>query len=150
MKNNKIKKWIIIVIFKYKIIASETENNISNDLVSCIINISIDSSFFSKDNTIFKESITLNKPKNTEIIDLTKDSVIAFNELFQNKKYLFKLNENGIDYRLEPTNNSNIEINRLTTIDKFENKEFNLKYSSQDILIGFKKKNCCEALCLII
>ena len=149
MKNNKIKKWIIIVIFKYKIIASETENNISNDLVSCIINISIDSSFFSKDNTIFKESITLNKPKNTEIIDLTKDSVIAFNELFQNKKYLFKLNENGIDYRLEPTLNSNIEINRLTTIDKFENKEFNLKYSSQDILIGFKNKCCCD-LCLIV
>ena len=140
---------MIIVIFKYKIIASETENNISNDLVSCIINISIDSSFFSKDNTIFKESITLNKPKNTEIIDLTKDSVIAFNELFQNKKYLFKLNENGIDYRLEPTLNSNIEINRLTTIDKFENKEFNLKYSSQDILIGFKNKCCCD-LCLIV
>ena len=149
MKNNKIKKWIIIVIFKYKIIASETENNISNDLVSCIINISIDSSFFSKDNTIFKESITLNKPKNTEIIDLTKDSIIAFNELFKNKNFSFKLNENGIDYRLEPTNNSNIEINRLTTIDKFENKEFNLKYSSQDILIGFKNKCCCD-LCLIV
>ena len=140
---------MIIVIFKYKIIASETEKNISIDSVTCTINILIDNSFFSNSNTIIRESVKLDKAKNTEIIDLTKDSIIAFNELFKNKNFSFKLNENGIDYRLEPTDNSNIEINRLTTIDKFENKEFNLKYSSQDILIGFKKKNCCEALCLI-
>ena len=117
--------------------------------MTCTINILIDNSFFSNSNTIIRESVKLDKPKNTEIIDLTKDSIIAFNELFKNKNFSFKLNENGIDYRLEPTNNSNIEINRLTTIDKFENKEFNLKYSSQDILIGFKNKCCCD-LCLIV
>ena len=88
----------------------------------------------------------------TELKELTKTAVEAFNAEFDSKHLMLKFKENSMDYRLLPSEqNKQIHLTLHTKVSEFEYLQFSLQYNPQDILINFpnNQRRCC-ACCIII
>ena len=88
----------------------------------------------------------------TELKELTKTAVEAFNAVFDSKHLMLKFKENSMDYRLLPSEqNKQIHLTLHTKVSEFEYLQFSLQYNPQDILINFpnNQRRCC-ACCIII
>ena len=88
----------------------------------------------------------------TELKELTKTAVEAFNAVFNSKHLMLKFKENSLDYRLLPSEqNKQIHVTLHTKVSEFEYLQFSLQYNPQDILINFpnNQRRCC-ACCIII
>ena len=88
----------------------------------------------------------------TELKELTKTAVEAFNAVFNSKHLMLKFKENSMDYRLLPSEqNKQIHVTLHTKVSEFEYLQFSLQYNPQDILINFpnNQRRCC-ACCIII
>ena len=88
----------------------------------------------------------------TELKELTKTAVEAFNAVFDSKHLMLKFKENSMDYRLLPSEqNKQIHVTLHTKVSEFEYLQFSLQYNPQDILINFpnNQRRCC-ACCIII
>ena len=88
----------------------------------------------------------------TELKELTKTAIEAFNAVFDSKHLMLKFKENSMDYRLLPSEqNKQIHVTLHTKVSEFEYLQFSLQYNPQDILINFpnNQRRCC-ACCIII
>lgn len=125
----------------------EDSEAINSNLLSCNVKVTID-----YDNPII-ETVSLNFSKETELKELTKTAVEAFNAVFDSKHLNLKFKENSLDYRLLPSEqNKQIPLTIHTKVSEFEYLQFSLQYNPQDILINFPNNNqrrCC-ACCIII
>lgn len=102
--------------------------------------------------TPINETVSINFTKETELKELTKTAVEAFNAVFDSKHLMMKFKTDSLDYRLLPSDqNKQIHITVHTKVSEFEYLEFTLEYNPQDILINFpnKQRKCC-ACCIII
>ena len=119
---------------------------INSNLLSRNVKVTID-----YDNPII-ETVSLIFTKETELKELTKTAVEAFNAVFDSKHLMLKFKENSMDYRLLPSEqNKQIHVTLHTKVSEFEYLQFSLQYNPQDILINFpnNQRRCC-ACCIII
>ena len=140
-QNEQTQKGILI-----KILFLEDTEAINETLLSCNVKVSIDYE------TQVNEIVSINFQKETELKELTKTAVEAFNAVFESKHLMMRFKLESMDYRLVPSEqNKQIHITTHTKVSEFEFLEFTLEYNPQDILINFpnKQKRCC-AWCIII